>query len=142
MRIVCNDCEKLKECIEFNKNRTNKSGYQDICRNCQSARSKDYVKRNPGKHRSGYYLRKYKLTSRQVIELLNNQNNECKICNKILPSELNGLVKKQHQYDVDHCHKTNKVRGILCHNCNVGLGRFKDDSELLVKAAEYIKCHQ
>jgi len=40
------------------------------------------------------------------------------------------------------CKKSKEYIGILCHNCNVGLGRFKDDSELLVKAAEYVRCYQ
>lgn len=39
---------------------------------------------------------------------------------------------------VDHCHKTGKVRGILCAECNSGLGKFKDRPEFLIKAVEYL----
>lgn len=39
---------------------------------------------------------------------------------------------------VDHCHKTNKIRGLLCNHCNRGLGHFKDDPELLEFAKIYL----
>ncbi len=41
-------------------------------------------------------------------------------------------------YNIDHDHKTGQLRGLLCHNCNVGLGHFKDNPELLHRAAEYL----
>lgn len=40
---------------------------------------------------------------------------------------------------VDHCHSSRKIRGILCQNCNHGLGKFKDDTLLMEKAIEYLK---
>lgn len=40
---------------------------------------------------------------------------------------------------LDHCHKTMAVRGLLCSNCNVGLGQFKDNSDILMNAIQYIK---
>lgn len=39
---------------------------------------------------------------------------------------------------IDHCHTSRKIRGVLCHNCNHGLGKFKDDVNLLKKAIEYL----
>jgi len=40
---------------------------------------------------------------------------------------------------VDHCHKTGKVRGLICNSCNIGLGVFKDNVEVLQRAIEYLK---
>jgi hypothetical protein len=45
-------------------------------------------------------------------------------------------------YHVDHCHKTNKRRGLLCHKCNVGLGMVQDSVEHLEKLIAYLIKHQ
>lgn len=55
------------------------------------------------------------------------QKGKCDICG-VKPAKLN----------VDHCHSTDKVRGLLCRSCNRALGLFKDDKEVLLRAAEYI----
>lgn len=43
---------------------------------------------------------------------------------------------------VDHCHITGKIRGLLCHNCNAGIGHFKDSKERLLLAIRYIEDHE
>ena len=40
---------------------------------------------------------------------------------------------------MDHCHKTKKIRGLLCHTCNSGLGMFKDNIEYLKNAIKYLE---
>ncbi|MFE5535310.1 endonuclease VII domain-containing protein [Streptomyces sp. NPDC056492] len=40
---------------------------------------------------------------------------------------------------VDHCHKTGRVRGVLCFNCNTGLGLLKDSPDRILRAAEYLE---
>ncbi len=77
----------------------------------------------------------------QVVQnLFDSQNGECAICPKQLPPLGSGLGK-QSAGTVDHCHKTGKIRGILCDLCNKGLGLFKDNPEILQTAAVYVKVH-
>lgn len=67
--------------------------------------------------------------------LLIAQDNKCAICGGIGGTGLtNGL-----RLHVDHDHKTDKIRGLLCGSCNVGLGHFKDDTTLLQTAIEYLR---
>lgn len=72
------------------------------------------------------------LTIDQFHALYENQDFSCKICSRVLIG-----FKSIH---VDHDHKTNRVRGLLCANCNTGIGLFKDSVDLLVRASEYISC--
>lgn len=61
----------------------------------------------------------------------------CGICGTPLLRETKGKSTKNRAC-LDHDHKTGNIRGILCHNCNSGLGLFKDDVKLLEKAKEYL----
>ncbi len=72
---------------------------------------------------------RYGLTLEQYQLMLLEANGKCKICNK------------EADLQVDHDHKTGKVRSMLCSACNVGLGRFGDKIELLSKAIEYLTLH-
>ena len=79
------------------------------------------------KNRISHFLKKYNLTTEQYITILNSQNNKCPICDK-------ELIQPQ----VDHSHKSGKIRGLLCKNCNIMLGHCHDDIEILKKAIKYL----
>ena len=66
----------------------------------------------------------------------NNNINTCKVTNKICKAP---ETLQNKNLAVDHCHKTGKVRGLLCSKCNKGLGLFKDSKELLTTAIEYLE---
>jgi hypothetical protein len=68
---------------------------------------------------------------------LSAQDNNCAICEARFSPDLNGFDKS-----VDHCHATNKLRGILCPKCNKALGAFNDSPTLLRRAADYIKYYK
>jgi hypothetical protein len=73
----------------------------------------------------------YKLTVDAFVGILRLQNYCCAICGK--------KIRKRSEQHVDHDHKTNIVRGILCGTCNRGLGHFHDSIQLLVLALAYLR---
>lgn len=79
----------------------------------------------------GHLKFSYGLSKEEYFKILNNQNGVCAICNN----------KPNERLSVDHCHKTKKIRGLLCRKCNAGVGFFKDDINHLQKAIEYLKLY-
>lgn len=83
-----------------------------------------------------YYQKQYKIGLLEVERLLEKQDNLCAICKEV------GFKMNEHSHsplNVDHCHKTGVVRGLLCHNCNRALGLLKDDKERLLAAISYLE---
>lgn len=81
-------------------------------------------------------MAKFGMSVEEYLTKVEEQNNKCAICNK----EETTLYKGERRLlTVDHCHKTGKIRRLLCLTCNNGLGCFKDDKELLEKAIDYLK---
>ena len=78
----------------------------------------------------------YNITWDEYVSLYNEFGGKCGICGE----ELSLLKTKDTMTaHIDHCHTTNKVRGILCRSCNRGIGYLRDDPELLTKASDYLK---
>ena len=88
------------------------------------------------KNRETYYKRRYGITLVEYNQLLTMQNNTCAIC-KILETEIKH--GRNTYFAVDHCHKTGKVRGLLCYKCNSTLGFVNDDIECLKNAIKYLE---
>jgi len=155
----CYECKVTKSIKDFAKNSSKKDGYQGNCKQCFNKYHSKYIKTEHGKklnrlkNKKHYYNNlskskfkrlKYKFwpnltweeTKKEYDKLLNLQENECAICKKKETAKhSNGNIK---MLAVDHCHITNKIRGLLCDSCNVGLGKFRDDPELLNRAKRYL----
>jgi hypothetical protein len=82
------------------------------------------------KHFKGNLRRGYKMSLNDYIELFTSQNGVCSIC-KSPPAE-RGLF-------VDHCHDTDRIRGLLCSQCNMALELFKDSVESLKSSIDYLQ---
>jgi len=107
------------------------------CTACMTKFVRAYERRHFGKVVEAtrrYHLRKnYGLTTDQYNDLLAVQNNSCAICKSPDPFDRWG------RFHVDHDHATGKVRGLLCGNCNTGLGKMKDSITNLQAAIAYLE---
>lgn len=101
--------------------------------------SKDYYKEhrrvNRLDHADKHLQRKYGITIHDYGKMLIAQNGKCAICGSEDAGSRDG---KNKAFAVDHDHKTGKLRGLLCEACNQGIGKLKDDPNILRKAADYL----
>ncbi len=136
----CPGCEKTRPLIEFYTAGDSNSGVASHCKEC----SKELQKKVNPTRRHKYYkkgwrvqknrclVQKYGITLVEYEELLTEQKGGCKICG-LTPVDNNKSLA------VDHDHKTGKIRGLLCNNCNVAVGFLKDNPELGIKITSYLK---
>ena len=82
---------------------------------------------------------RYGLTKEEYQSKLEKQNYCCAICGKDVTENIKG--KTHVALTVDHNHNTGQIRDLLCHTGNTGLGYFKDDSNLLIRASKYLNKH-
>lgn len=135
---ICNQCNEEKKLVEFSNHPKGKFGKHPTCKSCRNAFARNYYVDNSERILASQKVRdrynpdyerqkKYGLSKEQFQEMLKSQTNKCKIC---------GAEEK---LVVDHSHMTGKVRGLLCHKCNRGLGQFNDNIPLMFKAIEYLR---
>lgn len=111
-----------------------------------NARHREWTKKNPRPRRGtpekdrAYALKKkYGLSPEDFDQLWESQKGLCVICGcEMIPFTIGKRGGESRSAVVDHNHDTGKVRGILCRLCNVGLGSFRDNWDLLVSAASYL----
>ena len=145
----CSRCKKILSIDNFTPaERSNRYGYCRLCRSIANnisklRNSKTYKisrQKTKIKQREKSLIKKYNLNLSQYQKIHDSQNGVCKICgDKETALQPNGREKKD--LCVDHCHKTNKVRGLLCHSCNAGLGHFFDSVVRLEQAIEYLEAN-
>lgn len=118
-KIRCNLCENdLDQELFYKTKRSKRSVCIECCR--KSSRRRNIMSK----------CIKYGLSSKRAEEIANLAGVVCKICSVEIK-----------QFHIDHCHRTNKFRGLLCSNCNSGLGLFNDSIEKLRSAIKYLKNH-
>lgn len=135
----CSRCGKLKNDDDFHRHKTNVDGYSHICKQCILSEKK--AKRDARRaydaavladaHKNANLRLHYGMTLEDYDARLAGQEGVCAICGR-------GPEGFQRSFAVDHDHTSGRVRGILCPDCNRGLGGFRDDPVLLQKAIEYL----
>ncbi len=127
--VICTKCGEAKHASEFHRQRNRKHGHHSWCKTCYNLYARTIRnKRVAPKTRRGWNLStRYNLTHADVEKMLADQGSLCGICAEALPE----------RYHIDHCHSTGKVRGILCHRCNLKLTMVEDE-KLLASALAYL----
>ncbi len=136
---VCKKCGIEKEHSEYSHKRAKgrKPSLQPRCKSCAAEDTKLWRDSQSLDRLKDLYLqRTYGITLQWYQDTLALQNNSCPLCNTSFTfhGELNADSPV-----VDHCHTTGKVRGIICNECNRGLGYFHDNPMALRKAALYLE---
>jgi hypothetical protein len=150
----CKKCSTNKSFESFYKSSRNKDGYRFVCKTCENEYNRKYDKtyypknqENILKKKRSWYsknkvtvknrmLKKsYNIELHEYENLSNKQNNCCAIC-EVHQSNLTKSLA------VDHDHKTGKIRGLLCGNCNTALGLLKENVELYQKSIIYIESYK
>lgn len=89
-------------------------------------------RRADGTERRLRLLREWGLSLEEIIKRLRKQRHKCPICRRRIRNE-------KQSFKVDHDHTTGKIRGLLCRECNLGLGMFKDNIQRLERAKKYLR---
>jgi Autographiviridae endonuclease VII len=146
----CSKCKEIKDYSEFHKDLTRAIGIRPACKACETKRLYEWREKNrsaynnyaaqwralnPERQHATEIKRKYNVSKEQYQEMLDKQGNRCQICRK-----LHNVDIKRGRLYIDHNHTTGKVRGLLCNNCNSGIGNLQDDPDIVQSALEYLKC--
>lgn len=123
----CPDCSEVKNLEEFPRHRNGKDGRHVYCKPCHNMRGAETRQRLHGGSRHYHLVRRYGISAAQADAMFDAQGGLCAVCREA-PAE-----------HVDHDHLTGRVRGLLCFNCNGGLGQFRDRVDILENAIRYLK---
>ena len=142
---VCSRCGKEKPVSEFYRRSASKDGLNPACKECvKAATAERHRKRRAAEviekareadaRKERNLQRLYNISLEDYEEMFFAQGKKCAICGRLANDFQRDLA-------VDHDHVTGEVRGLLCPDCNRGLGGFNDDIELVRKAVEYLEKH-
>ncbi len=161
----CSKCNEIKSLEDFFNNKSSFDGKHSTCRECRKihynknrekilAGCKEYYKENSDKKKQ--YQNSYRKNKAEENPYWRTEKSHKEFARGLgIPfAELESWYEKQWMKQqaqcaicgevfsddevIDHCHKTNKLRGLLCSTCNVGIGMLKDSSELCIKASKYL----
>ncbi|HEU5266425.1 MAG TPA: endonuclease VII domain-containing protein [Jatrophihabitans sp.] len=121
----CPECGEVKPLDDFPRNRSQRRGRGSYCKPCHNK----IVRANKELHggsRNYHLRRRYGIAAEHFDTMFAEQGGRCAICREA-PAE-----------QVDHDHATNRVRGLLCFNCNGALGQFRDRADLMLRAIAYL----
>lgn len=104
----------------------------------RNAYLKEYRRSDPILEKERYLLSRFEISMQDYNNMLSAQGGVCAICKQPETHKRNDKVKA---LAVDHHHGTGKVRGLLCSDCNTGIGKLKDSPDVLQSAIDYLRKH-
>lgn len=139
-KYTCHKCDLEKLSSDFPIDSHRKNGIRTTCKKCHRVYAnktlKNWRAKNLEKMRPYYHAvdlkRNFNLTKEKYNEMLAGQSGSCAICKT-------GQENLRKRLSVDHNHFNGKIRGLLCNNCNSGIGFFQENSIALKNAAEYLE---
>ena len=145
----CSRCKVVKMIEEFPNSKTQRRHYCKLCqpivnragrnRRRLSGEDQAYWRKYYDERRRWTQLKsRYGITKEQYLQTAADQGNLCAICMKP-ETETSSPHIDEMDLSVDHCHATGQVRGLLCRQCNIALGRFKEDVSILKSAIAYLE---
>lgn len=154
----CSKCGETKNSGDFHPDSSRSDGITGYCKLCHNTLCRSYRKRtynsekeikrfktyrdqNPDKYLSGILKTRYGITLDDYNKMLLKQNSVCGIC-KQPEHVIDKRRNKLRALSVDHCHTTQKIRGLLCMACNIILGKTKDNVVILQEAIKYLEGHK
>lgn len=124
---VCLECGQAKPLGEFPRNQSARDGHGSRCKPCHNKRNRERIKRLYGNTRHYHLKQRYGIGADEVEAMSQQQGGLCACC------------KTRPATQVDHDHKSGKVRGIVCLQCNAAMGALKDDVRLVWEAIHYLE---
>lgn len=136
---VCKTCSVEKSFDDFPKKKVYKDGIRPHCIECYREYQVKSFHKHKHKRPYNYEIDKDKKLQKsfgisyvEYLTMLEAQGGCCAICGT-------NSTGKRKAFAVDHCHDTGKIRGLLCSNCNTGIGNLRDNIGLLERAIEYLR---
>lgn len=123
----CPRCGKTKPVDEFVRSRASRNGFHGYCKPCFNVATRRSREDLHGSNRNFFLKRRYNVSEEEVGRLITRQGGKCAIC------------REGEARHLDHDHTTGTVRGVLCFNCNRGLGYFEDGIRQLFNAIDYVE---
>jgi hypothetical protein len=144
LELICHQCMEMKPVSEFHVHRNIARGVQYWCKACMRDTRRERRKTNP---QDPVLTRKYKLkgmynvTPEGYDALYEAQKGLCAICGDFREPWQPTVARKDRKrfLVVDHDHATGRIRGLLCTNCNCGIGQMRDNPLILWAAMIYLE---
>jgi hypothetical protein len=144
---TCSKCKETKDLTAYHNSNRSADKKQHRCKECCKAFTQDatktWRKSNIVEHKHSTRKTKVKVKYGLSLDIINKileaQDYSCAICKRNISFQATEKRDKPH---IDHCHKTNEVRGLLCLQCNTGIGMFGDSIELIEAAKTYLSLNQ